>query len=712
MTLGLRVNRPGNTRVWGRSNRLLAAAAMALFLLHSYICRELFVLEYSGQMWNNESAISALAETPTHWGDRSWFPLWYGGIPSQNTYPPLLHWMVALAAWVGRISTARAHDWVTGLFYCLGPVTLFALVLESRDLAGRLLWRDCFIGRFALGMAYAFCCRRHGRLDASTPLVQLGLLRRWPARDISYPCPVSNFASGFGPSAEKAHVFRYGRLWPGVRGSHELDRGTHSCVGNGRADHRKVWTFWRGVTGRNARNINSRCSIRLGDAMAPSLDDRNGSGNARLIGGDYSKAYAVLPVWGIGLLLVLIGLRIIGRRAQWYVLFAIFFALLTALPPLAFEWFGASILPQPVRYHQEMEMALVILIALIGNLAVEKLDSRTRWIIAMALVLILIYPMRIDRRFARQLIQPIDVTKTSEWKTAQWLNHNWTGGRVLLPGSSSFWLNAFSDVPQIGGGFDQGITLPVIPMAIYQLLSGAASGSQEAQIGIFWLKALGVQAVGTSGTGSTEAFKPFKHPQKFEGVLPVLWRDGGDVLYRVSNQISLAHVLRRTDLVQRRPINGIDVEPLEPYVRALEDSRFPPASFRWINEHTAVVETSLPAGTVISIQESFHRGWHARINARRVSLREDPLGFMYAEVEGFDGPVTMILDYDGGGEMRIANWLSLLTGLGLIGVIGYDIVRHIRGRGTLRPSRARLADGIKRLRVLISPMRAINSDAT
>ncbi len=249
-------------------------------------------------------------------------------------------------------------------------------------------------------------------------------------------------------------------------------------------------------------------------------------------------------------------------------------------------------------------------------------------------------------------------------------------------------------------------------MAIYQLLSGAASGSQEAQIGIFWLKALGVQAVGTSGTGSTEAFKPFKHPQKFEGVLPVLWRDGGDVLYRVSNQISLAHVLRRTDLVQRRPINGIDVEPLEPYVRALEDSRFPPASFRWINEHTAVVETSLPAGTVISIQESFHRGWHARINARRVSLREDPLGFMYAEVEGFDGPVTMILDYDGGGEMRIANWLSLLTGLGLIGVIGYDIVRHIRGRGTLRPSRARLADGIKRLRVLISPMRAINSDAT
>src|ERR1051326_216812 len=31
-------------------------------------------------------------------GDLTCFPLWYNGIPCQDTYPPLLHWIVALLA--------------------------------------------------------------------------------------------------------------------------------------------------------------------------------------------------------------------------------------------------------------------------------------------------------------------------------------------------------------------------------------------------------------------------------------------------------------------------------------------------------------------------------------------------------------------------------------------------------------------------------------
>src|ERR1700722_17581474 len=50
-----------------------------------------------------------------HWRDLTWFPLWYNGIPYQNTYPPLLHWCVALIAWVRGISPAHAHHWTTAL---------------------------------------------------------------------------------------------------------------------------------------------------------------------------------------------------------------------------------------------------------------------------------------------------------------------------------------------------------------------------------------------------------------------------------------------------------------------------------------------------------------------------------------------------------------------------------------------------------------------
>src|SRR5271166_3301629 len=65
-----------------------------------------------------------------NWRDLTWFPLWYGGIPFQNTYPPLLHFVVAGFAAFAGVSVARAHHIVTAVFYCLGPLTVYLLALR------------------------------------------------------------------------------------------------------------------------------------------------------------------------------------------------------------------------------------------------------------------------------------------------------------------------------------------------------------------------------------------------------------------------------------------------------------------------------------------------------------------------------------------------------------------------------------------------------
>ena len=71
---------------------------------------------------------------------------------------------------------------------------------------------------------------------------------------------------------------------------------------------------------------------------------------------------------------------------------------------------------------------------------------------------------------------------------------------------------------------------------------------------VLWLKAFGVDAVAVSGPRSREFFKPFRNPRKFDGLLPELWRDGDDVIYRVPRRsTSLAHVVRPADLAPRRP---------------------------------------------------------------------------------------------------------------------------------------------------------------
>src|SRR6202050_4781653 len=108
-----------------------AALMFAVFLLNLYICRELFGIEYLRIMGSIEGGFSGLARfAMAHWNDLTWFPLWADGVPYQTTYPPLLPLMVAFQAWVLHISPAHAYHWLTALFYCAGPVALFALTLR------------------------------------------------------------------------------------------------------------------------------------------------------------------------------------------------------------------------------------------------------------------------------------------------------------------------------------------------------------------------------------------------------------------------------------------------------------------------------------------------------------------------------------------------------------------------------------------------------
>ena len=86
--------------------------AIFLFLANVYVCRNLFQVEYLRHMGSIEAAYIGISRYAIgHWRDLTWFPLWYNGIPYQNTYPPLLHLGVALIAWVRGITPAHAYHW-------------------------------------------------------------------------------------------------------------------------------------------------------------------------------------------------------------------------------------------------------------------------------------------------------------------------------------------------------------------------------------------------------------------------------------------------------------------------------------------------------------------------------------------------------------------------------------------------------------------------
>ncbi len=633
-----------------------------LFLLNAYICRGLFGMEYLRHMGSIEAAYIGISRYMlAHWRDLSWFPLWYAGIPAQNTYPPLLHWIVSLVALVRGISTAHAYHWVTAIFYCLGPVTLFALTLRlSRSpraafFAGALYstlspseWLMPAIGRstgqFHPERLTALVYTGEGPHVTALTLLPLAILLLDMALERRRPRYFALAALGFasvaltnwlGAFTLALAVIAYLVAKPASGKRFPSDLALVACIG---------------IT-----------AYGLASPWIPPSTIATVQNDSKFIGGDFSHTGTHLLIWIPATLLILLVLKLILRRAPSHLQFAVFFVFLTALPPLAAAWGNIAIVPQPERYHLQMELALALLAGLLIDTAMRHLPHRLSLVTTVLLLLMLVWPIRLERRFARDaLIQNIDIQTTSEWHTAQWLNQHWNGGRVLLPGSSAFWLTAFSDTPEIDGGFAQGVTIPVYFEAKYEITTGEAAGSHAAEIALLWFKALGVQAVAVSGPGSTEVYKDFRHPEEFEGVLHPLWRDGGDVLYRVGASTSLAHVITTNDLVSRTPINGIDVDPLRPYDAAIENPSFPAATFDWTTQHSATIKSDLPPNSVVSIQISWSPGWHAQVNGRSLRVFQDGLGFMYL-VPGVHGPATISMDYDGGMEMIAAHWISLIT---------------------------------------------------
>ena len=649
--------------------------ALALFAVNVYVCRGLFSMEYLRHMGSIEAAYIGIARyLRTHWTDMTWFPLWYGGVPYQNTYPPLLHWCVALVAFVRGFTPAHAYHWTTAVFYCLGPVALFALVRAlsgSRwaGLAAGMIYTALspsawLIADIARDMGSAWHPRRlqalvqygEGPHVAALTLLPLAILLLHLAMEKRKPH--WTLAAALGLAAVVLTNWLAGFALAMAMFCYLLARVT---------ELRPRDYLYVAMTG-----VAAYC---IAMPWAPPSTIAVTQFNAQTIGGDYRGLYRAFPMWGAVTTASLALLKLASRKLSAGLQFGLFFTFLMALLTLANAWFHTPIVPQPERYHLELEAALAMLAALAGH-EILKRTPRTAGIAAMViLTLLLVQPMRIGRRYARWMIGGIDITQTSEWKTADWLNRNWSGERVMVPGSTAFWLTAFSDAPQLWGGYEQGVTNHQVRAAMYGLTNGA--GGDWPAWSVLWLKALGAQAVEVTGPGSTEVFKDFRDPNKFDGILNVLWRDRGDVLYGVGiPHRSLARVVPRANLVARTPTSAADVEPLRPYVAALDDSSMPEAPFSWSSAHSARIVTNLAPGQVISWQESFHKGWHASVNGRDVPITRDALGVMIIDVQ-VTGPVTVDLNYDGGLEMRLAHGLSAGT---LVILLGWSLWSRLAPR--------------------------------
>jgi hypothetical protein len=296
------------------------------------------------------------------------------------------------------------------------------------------------------------------------------------------------------------------------------------------------------------------------------------------------------------------------------------------------------------------------------------------------------------RRYARNIIRPAKIEETIEYQEAQWLDRNMNGAPVMLPGSVSFWANAFTATPQMTGCCLQSLIRAQPQIFEYLLGAGHGDDPESADLSLLWLKACAVQAIAMSGPRSREHYRDYRFPHRFQGRLPLAWNRGDDYIYRVPERAAgLARIVREADIVRDPPASGIDVAELRPFVQALDDPSQSLAAFEWSDTNTARVTGTLAPGHVLSIAIAWDAGWSAMANGRAVPVRADGVGLIAIDPK-CAGACEVRLHWSAGAEPRIVVGTALLTLIAMTAWCFTARPRH-RFRGAANPGCSRLSGG-------------------
>ena len=646
-----------------KSRAALWTGAAGLFAINALVAGRLWRAGFIDQMGSSEGPVLALIRhIMRHWSDLLWFPTWLCGTPFAQVYNPGLHASVALFGTLFSLPPERAYHWIAALLYALGPVTLYWMCYRLTDSKTHAFLTGLLYSLFSSSGLLAGLTRSDmGGLFHARRYQVLVHYGEGPHIAVLTLIPLIIWALDRALAGERRWFIP---VAAGLLGAAVVTNWT-GTVGLATA----VAAYFLSQLGslRPARWVVAAGVAALGYLLIcpwvpPSVVALMPGNAENSVGVQFGSRHFV-TLAALAALLAAAHFVLVRAQAPRGFRFFVFFFLCSGFIVLPSNWADISVIPQPRRLHLEMEMAFAGMAMYPLARIWERGRRGTRILVAVALIVLSAAQFRSYRAYARNLTRPAQIQNTIEFREADWFDRNLPGARVFAPGSVAIWMNAFNDVPQMVGCCDQGVPSLEHRIAFYTVYVRDQAGDREAEYSLLWLKAYGAAAVGVSGPRSGEWFKPYSNPKKFEGVLPVLWRDNDDVIYQVSpGPHSLAHVIGPEQEVRRAPVHGLDVEPLRPFVAALEDPALPAARFEWLNQHEARIETQMRPDQILSVQISYAPGWRASANEIPARVRRDALGLAIVEPR-CSGPCRITLAYDGGAEHR---WTLIAQGGGIL----------------------------------------------
>ncbi len=653
-----------------RDNLSACACALVLLWINFYICREMFFTPTTQMNSMQGSWIGLAKGASSSWFHATWWPFWDLGGPFEYTYAPLVPALAAAWSAVGRVSHNIAFHGVMGLLYCVAPLTLFVMAWRLT----RAVWTS-----FIAALVYS--------LVAITQIIvpdsEFGLTKIWDARRLF-------LVSAWDETPHFAAV----TLLP----------LTILFLARSIQTRRRIY-YAAAALSIGAQALASAFGpvmiVMAAVCLLLSFRRQQWAGNAVLI--------AALGVWGwavagpylspslinairkasatateaerwtlqswTALAVLVLGWTILwGLLRRWkpdpVLQFFVQFGYVTTMMPMMDVVLHRHLLPQPGRYWMEMELAMSVAVVFSLRHWFDRSPRRVQRAAIFLLLTLAVEQTVHYRKDAKRFLATQELTRTVEYKASVWSERNLPGIRVFLPGSIGQWANAFTRVPQFAGG---SYTMSVNP--VQRVAKESIYWNDDPQVALMWLKAYGTGAVAISEKQSKEYWHPYSTPEKLEAILPALWKEDGVVICRVPlRENGLAHVVPEGALVRRTPKYEEDLPQVRRYVSALDDESLPRTQFAWDGPNRIRIHTRIMAGQALSVQVSYHPGWHAIAGTRRVGVEKDGLGLMWFRTD-CAGDCEIRMDYDGGWELRFTRWISWLA-LAAVLAVGATELRH------------------------------------
>lgn len=649
-------------------SRLLAVShSLIVFLsiiLIAYLNFAIIRYWFSGEFNQNLSSIEiSYIQMAKFWSEGGiagpgWQPLWYLGYPWHVFYTPLLPFLELLANKTLVWSFAHAYRVITASAYILSPVTLFFFVWQiSKSKSGALV-ASFFYSFVPSTIGFLFAGVREDVFTAHAEPRRFAILVRWGEGPHILGLV---FLPLFGVFAS-----RYFER----RGLRNLFLSAFFLAIVALTNAVALWgtillylaLFLSELTKKSAEPIALiKNSVSVGllcfgligfwyNLPFISTFFREG-------GGAFTNWLSLVPWRAIILLLVCFGLflvvkKLFGRFSG--INFAIFWFLM--LFGIVYVYYTSGELrlefaPQALRLTTEVDMALSVLAGVVISnifLLLAAVKSKIRFagypaaaaVFAVPVVVILVWYRSLGDMapFAKPLNQTKvgDITNTAEYRVAERLKKETAGTnqRVLAPGNYGFWLNWFSDVPQLRGALYQSSTHFWPDHIYWQLTNGS-----DPEIALAWLKIANIGKVVYTTDGSQEIYKDYKVGQaKFEAILKPIEQEKGDVYYDVPLAVdSLAKIVQKDSILAiAKPKNAIDSEPVFAYVAELERFAQKKASLTTVNGGHLKISGELLPGQAILVQSTYDGGWRVRSKVnqgesggiRGWKTLRDPMDFM------------------------------------------------------------------------------------